>query len=111
MPDARHAMILTWNPDKYQWDGGEYADYVARTSRGEAVGANWSTGGRIGGVSIGDRVFLLRQGTQGRDLVGSGLVTSEIYQDTAWDNSDELDNYVDFDFDRLIAISDLLPTE
>jgi hypothetical protein len=41
---------------------------------------DWSTGGRIGGVSSGDRVFMLRQGTQGRGIVASGTVVSEIYR-------------------------------
>ncbi|WP_131811358.1 protein NO VEIN domain-containing protein [Mycolicibacterium monacense] len=109
--DGRRAMILTWNPDKFAWDEDEYADHVTRTAQGDVVTANWSTGNRVGGVSVGDRVFLLRQGSRGRGIVGSGTVIGEIYQDDDWDHSGDAANYVDFVFDRLLRVADLLPTE
>ena len=108
--EGRHAMILTWNPQKYRWNENEYLDFVERTARGEGVIMDWSTGGRIGGVSSGDRVFVLRQGTQGRGIVASGTVVSEIYQDQDWDGSGGLANYVDVLLERLVAVEDALPT-
>ena len=109
--DGRHAMILTWNPDRYHWNEGEYQELVERTARGEVVVASWSTGGRIGGVSSGDRVFMLRQGTQDRGIVASGTVLSEIYEGQDWDGSGGLANYVDVLLERLVPVEDALPTE
>jgi len=104
-------MILTWNPDKYQWDEAEYLDLVNQTARGEAVPGDWSTGGRLGGVFVGDRVFLLRQGTHGRGIVASGTVSSEIYQADDWDESGGFANYIDVLWERVVLVEDALPTE
>ncbi|HSY69229.1 MAG TPA: DUF3883 domain-containing protein [Edaphobacter sp.] len=104
-------MILTWNPQKYRWNENEYLDFVERTAQREGVIMDWSTGGRIGGVSSGDRVFMLRQGTQGRGIVASGTVVSEIYQDLDWDGSGGLASYVDVLLERLVAVEDALPTD
>jgi len=109
--EGRHAMILTWNPRKYRWSENEYLDFVERTAQREGVIMDWSTGGRIGGVSSGDRVFMLRQGTQGRGIVASGTVVSEIYQDLDWDGSGGLASYVDVLLERLVAVEDALPTD
>jgi len=109
--EGRHAMILTWNPQKYRWNENEYLDFVERTAQREGVIMDWSTGGRIGGVSSGDRVFMLRQGTQGRGIVASGTVVSEIYQDLDWDGSGGLASYVDVLLERLVAVEDALPTD
>jgi hypothetical protein len=55
---------VTWNPDNTPWDG--YLEAVEQTAQGEDVFGGWSIGNRTGGVSRVDRVFMLRQGTQGR---------------------------------------------
>ena len=60
---TRRAILVTWNPDKFVWGGG-YLDAVEQTAQGIGVVGDWSTGNRTGGVTRGDRVFLLRQGTQ-----------------------------------------------
>ncbi len=108
---GRHAMILTWNPQKYRWNDNEYLDFVERTAQGEGVVMEWSTGGRTGGVSSGDRVFMLRQGTQGRGIIASGTVVGEMYQDQDWDGSAGSANYVDVVLERLVAVQDALPTD
>jgi hypothetical protein len=110
MADGRPAMILTWNPDKFRWGDG-YFDAVEQTAQGEAVLVGWSTGGRKGGVSKGDRVFMLRQGTQGRGIVASGTVVTEIYQDRGWGGSGGLANYVDVLLEHVVSVEDALPTE
>jgi hypothetical protein len=110
MADGRRTMILTWNPDKFWWGDG-YFDAIEQTAQGEAVPVSWSTGGRKGGVSKGDRVFMLRQGTQGKGMVASGTVVSEIYQDRGWAGSGGLANYVDVLFEDVVSVEDALPTE
>lgn len=65
---------------------------------------SWATGNRTTGIRPGDRVFLLRQGTQDRGLIGSGEAVDHlgntgpdgeiIYTDTHWDGSGAQANYV-----------------
>lgn len=54
---------------------------------------------------------MLRQGTQGRGIVASGTVLSDIYEDQTWDESGGLANYVDVLLERLVPVEDALPTE
>ena len=105
-------LILTWNPDKYHWDEDEYLDLVQQTALGESVsGNNWSTGGRTGGVGDGDRFVLLRQGSHGRGIVASGMVTSDVWPSDAWDDSGGQSNYVNISFERVVPVEDALSTE
>jgi 5-methylcytosine-specific restriction protein A len=111
------ALIVTWNPDKGRWaERGEYQDAIERTARGEpAKVGDWATGNRIGGVFKGDRVFLLRQGDQGRGIIASGTVKRQIYQAKHWDpdrrRRGESANNVDVQWDRVVRVEDALPTE
>lgn len=104
-------MILTWNPDRFHWDEGEYRDLVEQTAQGVLVPGDWSTGSRIGGVGDGDRFVLLRQGSHGRGIVGSGTVTSDVFQTDAWDDSGGLSNYVEVLWERVVPVEDALPTD
>jgi len=104
-------LILTWNPDKFHWDEDEYQDIVHQTALGVSVPFDWSTGGRTGGVGDGDRFVLLRQGTHGRGIVASGMVTSEVFQTGTWDDSGGESNYVKISFERVVPVEDALPTE
>lgn len=104
-------VILTWNPDKFDWDESEYQDIVRQTALGESVPFDWSTGSRVGGVGDGDRFVLLRQGNHGRGIVASGAVTSEVFQTDAWNGTGGLSNYVNISFERVVPVEDALPTE
>jgi 5-methylcytosine-specific restriction enzyme A len=112
---ASGALIVTWNPDKGKWhERGEYQDAIERTARGEpAEVVDWSTGNRRRGVSTGDRVFLLRQGNQGRGIVASGTVRGKICQAKHWDpdRPGELANNVKVQWDHVVEVEDALPTD
>lgn len=104
-------FLLTWNPGKWLWDPTDLADAIDATSKGQIVEGPWSTGGRTGGMADGDRVFLLRQGTDGRGIVASGTVRSEIYQGVHHSDPTRDGNYVDVDWDVVLAPSEALPIE
>jgi hypothetical protein len=74
-------MILTWNPQRWDFEPGEYDRYVEQTQRTPtvAVEGSWSAGRRRHGVRVGDRAYLLRQGSDRRGIVASGAVASEPY--------------------------------
>ncbi|MFC8930532.1 protein NO VEIN domain-containing protein [Rhodococcus sp. NPDC057135] len=107
--DSRGALIVTWNPDQWDW-GADYYDAIERTAMGESVPDSWSTGGRKSGVDPEDRVFLLRQGAHGRGIVACGSVTSEVYEDDHWDGSSRSANYVRIEWSTVLAVEDMLPT-
>ena len=110
MPSNGEITILTWNPDRFDW-GEEYLDAIDKTSRGQRVDGDWSTGGRKSGLGPGDTAFLLRQGTQGRGIVARGEVTGEIFQEPLFDRPDKTGNYVLISWDRVVSVEDAISTE
>lgn len=110
---ATAAFLLTNNPDLFPLDPVEHSRQVQTTASGRAVKGQWSVGSRKEGIAPGDRVFLLLQGRGPRGIIGSGFVTSFVFQGPHWDDGrrDQLGNYVQVEWDRLIEDDDPLPTE
>lgn len=106
-------MVLTWNPQRWDFAPGEYDSYVEQTQRvaPSAVRYSWSAGRRQHGVVIGERAFMLRQGADRRGIVGSGVVASEPYGAPHWDGSGRETLFVDVDWDRFVDVDDRVPTE
>ena len=98
-------ILLTWNPDKWEWD--DYADDVKR-SRTAPVVTNWTVATR--GIVKGDQAFLLRQGRD-RGIVASGAIRSAPYPEAHWDGSGRTAEYVDVEFDVILDVDERLPIE
>jgi len=62
-------------------------------------------------VTRGDRVFLLRQGTQGRGIIASGTVLKDISSDVHWDGSGRQANFVDLIWECVVPVADRLETD
>jgi len=110
MPHAGEITLLTWNPDRFDW-GEEYLEAIDKTSRGNHMDGDWSTGGRKTGLQPGDVAFPRRQGTQGHGIVARGEVTSEIFREPLFANPDEVGNYVLIRWERVVSVEDALSTE
>lgn len=104
------SFLLTWNPERWEWDENHLQRCIRRTRAGKAVNERWSLGIRRHGVTIGDRAYLLRQRTE-RGLVGSGTFTSDIYTDDHWDGSGRPMAYADIMWDAIVDPDDRLPVE
>ncbi|GAA1243367.1 protein NO VEIN domain-containing protein [Oryzihumus leptocrescens] len=109
---ADGAFLLTNNPAVWEIDPSTYADWMQKTAEGGTVTFRWSTGHRSGGIEIGDRVFLLIQGSGPRGIIGSGYASSQVFQESHFDESrtGELAHYIFAEWDHLIAPDDALPT-
>jgi hypothetical protein len=103
------AVLLTWNPERGEGSTAHIEEAVVRTASGEVVDGDWSTGGRTGGLHQGDRAFLLRQGRSMPGLIGSGFVQSPIFVGKHWDGRNAVTNYVDVQWDTVLAPEDALP--
>ncbi|MEV2241731.1 hypothetical protein [Micromonospora sp. NPDC049891] len=104
-------FILTWDGSESVYPPKEYQGHVAATRRGRTVPLTWSVGSRRGGMSVGDRVFLLRQNSD-RGIVGSGRVTDEeVFEDQHWEDSTRTARYVRFAWERLLPIDERLTVD
>jgi len=117
--ETSRAFLLTWNPEKSDW--ADFGQCVLATDEGKPVGETWSTGNRTSGIRSGDLIFLLRQGPQGRGIIGSGHAINFdgnagpddeiIHTDVHWDGTATTANYVDVLWDRLLPPDGLLPLD
>lgn len=105
-----NAFLLTWNPQKWDWGSG-YSNSVNQSADGISVPDSWSTGSRKSGIAEGDRLFLLRQGTNARGLIGSATATSAIDQGPHWAGDGREANYIDLEWDTLLEIDQRIPID
>lgn len=98
------AFLLTWNPDNFNWT--TLPQEVADLASGRPVAGSWSCG-NTKRIPLGARVFLLRQDSRGRGILGGGWVTRAPFPAAHWDDAKAqrgvMANYVDVEFDALLA--------
>ncbi len=83
--EPARTFLFTWNPERWDWQ--ELEDWAAKLSRGEAVPENkWGTGPRRD-LKVGDRFFVLRQGSAPRGIIGSGRVLGPAVEQPHWDDA------------------------
>ena len=106
---GNRVLIVTWNPDRGRWRKVSYDEAISRTTRGEVVVEDWSTGNTRKGVARGDRVLMLQQGNQGRGVMASGTVLGEVYPIPHFDQENhpgEESYTVDIGWDHVFSIED-----
>lgn len=95
--------LLTWNPNRWQWDDLQ-ANVEEVAEKGFHLG-RWSTGVSKK-IQKGDRLFLIRLGTEPKGIIGSGSAESNVYEDDHWEESaaeeGKYAKYVDVRFDVLL---------
>jgi len=102
------AYLLTWNPRRYQWN--EFAVLARDCEQGKHVKNDWSCGNNKS-IRRGERVFLLRQGSESPGIVGSGWVTKATYEGRPFDDEAgrKKVRYIEVEWDMLVAIDRCLP--
>ncbi len=100
-------FLLTWNPERWDWEDGVYDAMVIATGAGEVEMGNWSTVVRTSGIERGDRGFLVSQ-HEDRGIVASCRFTSEIYQDEAFDDGGGITNYAELEWEVVLPIESRL---
>ncbi len=96
--------ILTWNHTRWEWPNFEAA--VRSVQAGKPCYDTWSTG-QNKRFQPGDQFFLFRLHDH-QGIIGSGIVTSTVYQDSHWDGSDREANFAGVEFHRLVTADETL---
>lgn len=95
--------LLTWNPKRWAWD--TLQNDIAEITKSGYHDDSWSIAGTRR-ILEGDRVFLLRQGTDPRGIVASGKATSGPYEGKHWNKEraaqGETTWYIDVRFDTIL---------
>jgi 5-methylcytosine-specific restriction protein A len=93
--------LLTWKPRR--WDWKSLGEEIRSLNANGPVRIRWSAGNNQR-IRNGDRVFLLRQGSDRPGIIGAGRVIKGSYRARHWDpsRSDEDAIYVDIRMDSLL---------
>lgn len=93
--------LLTWKPTRWHWH--DLADEVHEVGTTGYCDSRWSSG-RTKKIVPGDRLFLLRQGSDRPGIMASGWATSYVLEDAHFDVERPNDTalYVDARFDALL---------
>lgn len=73
--------LLKWNPT--EWPAAKLGEYFDQFERGETL--RWACG-RTKKIIPGDRFFLIKNGNDGRGIIGSGLILSAPFEDAHYDD-------------------------
>lgn len=73
--------LLKWNPT--EWPAEKFGEYFDKFERGETL--RWACG-RTKKIIPGDRFFLIKNGKDGRGIIGSGLIQSAPFEDEHYDD-------------------------
>ncbi|WP_420438263.1 HNH endonuclease [Candidatus Poriferisodalis sp.] len=102
-------FVLLWNPDSSSVDDHEFEMLQHDFSEENSLVRDWSVH-RKGGVSIGDKMFLLRVKRE-RGIVALGTAESEIFEDEHWDGSDRIARYIDVVWQTILPVDDRMPID
>lgn len=109
--DQRAAYLLTWNPEKWPWS--DLTQTVTNLRNGVQLGsgikgARWSVVNQR--INPGDRLFIVRVGTEPKGIVGSGKAKSHVYEAPHFRGEEgKTAHYVDVEWDALIDPSAASP--
>lgn len=90
------AYLLTWKPD--EWEYKKLQECIDSFTAGNAI-QRWSCG-TSKSISIGSRVFLMRQGNGG-GIFGSGKVVESPFEAAHYSDEKRTALYIKVEFDRL----------
>lgn len=102
--EHKAAYLLSWNPAKWHWSDlsrvvKKLRDKGQQPPRGKGQG--WSVANH--GIKPGDRVYIVRVGSEPKGIFGSGNATSSVYEGLHYTNEPgKTAHYVDIQWDALI---------
>lgn len=103
--------LLTWNPNEWHWE--DLQECVAEIENHGYLKSRWSCG-NTKKIVPGDRLFIVRLGSEPRGIFASGRAASYFYEDDHWDERKYAKaRYVDMDLDVLLDpdMEDILSLE
>lgn len=94
-----NSYIFTWNPKKWSWDDIE--SEIEQVNLNGRCSVRWSCG-NTKSIQPGDRIFLVRLGTEPKGIMGSGFSTSSPFYSKHWSGNDKEILYINIDFEILL---------
>ncbi len=95
----QNTYLFLWNPKKWTWDTLEKdIEQVDKTGK---CSQRWSCG-RTKTIQTGDRIFLLKLGTEPKGIIAAGFATSTPFYEKHWADENRETLYITIDFEVLL---------
>jgi 5-methylcytosine-specific restriction protein A len=94
-----NTFLFVWNPKRWTWEDIE--DNINEVDRTGKCSQRWSCG-NTKSIKPGDRIFLIKVGTEPKGIVGAGFATTEPFPERHWSGEDREAFYIDIDFEVLL---------
>ena len=104
--------ILTWNPAERDIHDSVIEQYILDLENGSTIIWSWNVGRHKNGFETGNLVYLLRQGTDRRGIIASGvLIEDGVHIDRFDHDPTRESNFVRFELQSILSIDDRLDFE
>jgi 5-methylcytosine-specific restriction enzyme A len=91
--------LLVWNPIRWPWEHIE--KNIEEVNKFGKCSENWSCANNKS-IEQGDRVFLIKVGTEPKGIIGAGYVITPPYPGKHWSGENKETLYVDVEFEALL---------
>jgi 5-methylcytosine-specific restriction protein A len=91
--------LFVWNPKRWTWETLEQ-DIEKVNLTGKCF-QRWSCG-NTKSIQRGDRIFLVKVGTEPKGIIGAGFATTEPFLERHWSGENKVASYIDIDFEVLL---------
>lgn len=94
-----NTFLFVWNPKRWKWEDIEQSiEQVDKTGK---CSKRWSCGSRKS-IEPGDRIFLVKVGTQPKGIIAAGFATTRRFSYKHWSGENKEAFYIDIDFEVLL---------
>ncbi|MCY7349119.1 MAG: EVE domain-containing protein [Cytophagaceae bacterium] len=94
-----NTYLFVWNPKRWTWDDIE--DDIQQVDIDGKCGVRWSCG-NTKSIAPGDRMFLVKVGTEPKGIVAAGFVTTHPFPDKHWNGENKEAFYIQADLEVLL---------
>lgn len=101
-------FLMTFKPQADSKDGVRSVHGIPALTPGSVYRGRWSTGNTTKKIRPGDRAFLFQQGKYSPGIIASGLIETQVFQDTSWKDVATDANYVFIRWETVVDESEVL---
>lgn len=94
-----NTFLFVWNPKRWAWETLEQ-DIKQVDLNGKCT-QRWSCG-NTKSIQSGDRIFLVKLGTEPKGIIGAGFATTNPFPEIHWSGENKEAFYIDIDFEVLL---------
>lgn len=94
-----NTYLFVWNPKRWIWDTLE--DDIEQLNQIGKIRHRWSSG-NTKSIQIGDRIFLVKLGTEPKGIIGEGIAMTTPFFEKHWTGENRQALYIDIDLEVLL---------